>query len=37
MSETEPFKPLSEAIFEPVNSAYRLGGLTLAFLFSGPF
>jgi hypothetical protein len=32
-----PLKPLSEAIFEPLNRAYKLGGFGLAFLALGSF
>lgn len=37
MSNVPDFKPLSEAIFEPVNKAYKAGGFGLAFLTSGAF
>lgn len=35
MTDPTSFKPLSEAIFEPVNKAYKLGGLALTFLSLG--
>jgi hypothetical protein len=34
---TETLKSLSDAIFAPVNTAYRAGGLALAFLSLGSF